>query len=195
MIKSHLLKIRLLCRGIPISPIVAGLLWLAGTSMWLVVIPYFKSQYAHYQQQIQQAQTRLYQAPVNVGKNTLTVSEQRLQQFYRTLGETHYVEQQVDTLIALAHKNGLDIIAADYQFAENKPGLFNTYTVTMPIQGPYAMVRQFCNQALIAIPFATLDELSFKRSAIANQIIETRVRFILYLDINAKQRRSQHRTE
>ena len=177
-----ILKARLQWRAITSVQLWAMILCAIGISAWLWGIPYLKHQHSNVQKQVQQLQARLNHLPVTVDVNVLTTSEQRLHDFYAALGETHYAEQQVATVIALINKNGLSMAQTDYKLADNKSGNFRTYTVTIPIKGQYAMIRSFCNQLLLAVPFAALDELTFKRASISNQIIETRVRFTLYLD-------------
>jgi len=176
------LKVRLGMRLLTPIQILVIFLWIAGIGAWLWCIPYLKNLNSQYQSQYQQLETKLNHLPASIGPETLTPSEQHLQYFYAILGESRYAEQQVATLIALANKNGLNIGETDYQIAENKNGNFRTYTVMIPIKGQYGMIRSFCDQILLTIPFAALDELNFKRASISNQIIETRVRFTLYLD-------------
>ena len=53
--------------------------------------------------------------------------------------------------------------------------------MSLPLKGSYAAVWQFALQALRAMPFASLDELSFRREQIADPTLEARVRLTLYL--------------
>ena len=166
-----------------ISPfqLLVCLLWGVGICVWFWWVPHLKHQRVDDQNQCQQLQARLDHWPVRMDKEVLSLSEQHLHDFYASLGETHYAEEQVSTLISLANKNGLIMGQTDYKLAENKNGNFQTYIVNVPIKGQYAAIRHFCDQVLLAIPFASLDELNFKRAAISNPIIETRVRFTLFL--------------
>ncbi|PRC92697.1 hypothetical protein [Solimicrobium silvestre] len=181
-ISQFALKLRLGCRQLGWSNALAILLCLSGSIAWLWAVPYLKQQRMISQTKLQQTQVTVNQLPKATSAVELTQSEQRLRAFYSALGETHYVEQQVASLIGLATKNGLILNQAEYKLAQNKNGHFHTYTVTMPVKGQYSMIRGFCDQVLLSIPFAALDELNFKRASISNQIIETRIRFTLYLD-------------
>jgi hypothetical protein len=176
------LKAQLGVRTINPVQVFAAVLCVAGLSLWLWGMPYLKHQHRGLQKEVSQLQARLDHLPVIADHEEMTISEQHLRNFYLTLGETHYAEQQVATVIALANKSGLSLAQTDYKMAENKNGNFRTYTVTIPLKGQYAMIRSFCDQMLLAVPFAALNELTFKRVSISNQIIETRVRFTLYLD-------------
>jgi hypothetical protein len=108
-------------------------------------------------------------------------SSENLDLFYATLGEQRYAEQQVKTLFALAAKANLSLTQGEYKGAFDRQGRLHTYQVTLPVKGTYSQVWQFGLMALRAIPFASLDELSFKRENIGDTQVEARLRLTLYL--------------
>jgi hypothetical protein len=114
-------------------------------------------------------------APMSAGPN------QNLALFYDTLGERRYAEQQVKTLFALAAKSGLVLSQGEYKGAFEQNGRFHTYQVNLPVKGSYAAIWQFGTQALRAIPFASLDDISFRRDTIGAPTVEARLRLTLYL--------------
>jgi hypothetical protein len=114
-------------------------------------------------------------APAPAGPN------ENLALFYDTLGERRYAEQQVKTLFALAAKSGLVLSQGEYKGAFEQNGRFHTYQVNLPVKGSYGAIWQFAIQALRAIPFASLDEISFRRDSIGAPAVEARVRLTLYL--------------
>jgi len=161
---------------------VVGTLLLVGASVWLWAVPQLKQQAASGRVALSAAQKSLTSAlPVAIAP-PLPPAQQRLQEFYDVLGESRYAEQQVKTLFALAAKNGLTINQAEYKFAANKDGLFHTYTISLPVKGQYGAIRPFCEQILLAIPFASLDEINFKRDAVNNPNLEAKLRFTMHLD-------------
>lgn len=101
--------------------------------------------------------------------------------FYDTLGERRYAEQQVKTLFALAAKTGLVLSQGEYKGALDQGGRFHTYQVSLPVKGSYGAIWQFGMLALRAIPFASLDEISFRRDTIGQPAVEARLRITLYL--------------
>jgi hypothetical protein len=101
--------------------------------------------------------------------------------FYDTLGERRYAEQQVKTLFALAAKTGLVLSQGEYKSAVDRNGRFHTYQVTLPVKGNYNAIWRFAMLALRAIPFASLDEISFRRDTIGEPAVEARLRLTLYL--------------
>ncbi len=112
-------------------------------------------------------------APLSANDNLL--------RFYDTLGEKRDAEQQVKTLFGLAAKANLKLSQGEYKGAYERNARLHTYQVTLPVKGSYADVWQFGLLALRAIPFASLDEISFKRESIGEAQVEARVRLTLYL--------------
>ncbi|KAB8057008.1 hypothetical protein GCN74_22760, partial [Janthinobacterium sp. FT14W] len=109
-----------------------------------------------------------------------TASE-NLARFYAALGQQRHAEQQVKQLFDLAAKNGLLLAQGEYKSGYDKASRVATYQVTLPLKGSYAAVWQFALQALRAVPFASLDELSFRREQIADTELEARLRLTFYL--------------
>lgn len=109
-----------------------------------------------------------------------TASE-NLARFYAVLGPQRHAEQQVKLLFDLAAKNGLVLAQGEYKSGYDKASRIATYQVTLPLKGSYAAVWQFALQALRAMPFASLDELSFRREQIADTNLEARLRLTFYL--------------
>jgi hypothetical protein len=112
-------------------------------------------------------------APVSANLNLL--------QFYAALGEKRYAEQQVKTLFGLAAKANLSLSQGEYKSAYDRNGRMHTYQVNLPVKGSYKDVWQFGMMALRAIPFASLDEISFKRESIGEAQVEARLRLTFYL--------------
>ena len=113
-----------------------------------------------------------------------TASE-NLARFYAALGQQRHAEQQVKQLFDLAAKNGLLLAQGEYKSGYDKASGVATWQVTLPLKGSYAAVWQFALQALRAAPFASLDELSFRREQIADTQLEARLRLTFYLKDSA----------
>jgi len=155
----------------------------AVAGLWLV--PQLRAQHAAGQVALAKAQRLHDAAPASAASAlmpSLPPNQQHLQDFYDLLGETRYAEQQVKTLFAIAAKNGLTLNQADYKLAYDKNGMFHTYVISLPVRGPYAAIRPFCEQVLLAVPFASLDQIDFKRESINDQNLEAKLRITLYLD-------------
>jgi len=104
-----------------------------------------------------------------------------LDAFYGALGQRRYAEQQLKTLFGLAAKSGLVLNQGEYKSARERNARVNTYQVNLPVKGSYAAIWQFSLAALRAIPYASLDDISFRRDNIGDPAVEARLRFTLYL--------------
>jgi hypothetical protein len=128
--------------------------------------------------------------PVNLQKSDEPVEtmtgHQNLANFYDALGERRYAEQQLKTLFALANKNGLSLAKGQYKLSYEKNSQIYTYQIVLPIKGSYQAIWQFMLQALDAIPFAALNEISFKRDSVSDDLPEARLHISLYLHDLAK---------
>jgi hypothetical protein len=101
--------------------------------------------------------------------------------FYGALGERRDAEQQLKTLFALAGKAGLVLRQGEYKSAWDRNAGMHTYQVNLPVKGSYDAIWRFAMDALRAIPFAALDDISFRRETIGDASVEARVRLTLYL--------------
>lgn len=108
-------------------------------------------------------------------------ANQNLADFYEALGEQRYAEQQVKILFGLAAKAGLTLSQGEYKMGYDKASRVGSYQIILPVKGAYQAIWQFTLEALRSMPFAALDELSFRRDLITDPQVEARVRLTLYL--------------
>ncbi|MFZ6680641.1 hypothetical protein [Undibacterium sp. Tian12W] len=156
-------------------------LLLAASAAWWCGVPYVQKQI--YGMEEQQADLQARHQQLNVAKQIPAPDDnlQRLDAFYELLGEKKHVEQQVKTILYLANEAGVSLKAGEYQLAENSAGKFFTYKVQLPVKGSYLQIRKFAEQVLLTIPFASLDEISFKREVINGTTIESKMIFTIYV--------------
>lgn len=172
------LQARLMLRRLGWFNCIAAALLLAALCALVFAIPWLKAQTDAPLRSLENANRQL-QAPDSESSRSQT--EQRLAAFYDLLGDSRYAEQQVKTLFAAAAKTGLSLTQGEYKSGYDRNGRLYTYQVILPVKGSYAAIRKFCEEALLAIPFASLDEISFKRDAINTTTLEARLRITLYL--------------
>ncbi|MDB5774361.1 MAG: hypothetical protein JWP38_494 [Herbaspirillum sp.] len=163
----------------------AGALCLVGALGWLWAMPRLHEQTVQRQYAMQGLKKTMNAGAPRTVQPKMQPAEQRLHDFYDALGESHYPEQQVKTLFSIAAKNGLSLTQAEYTPGYDQNGGFRTYRILLPIKGRYPAVRRFCEQVLMAIPFASLDEIDFKRQSISNPMPDVRLSITLYLQADA----------
>lgn len=154
----------------------------AGAVGWLWGVPHLRAEAEIQREAISQVRKSIQSPGRPVADVQRSVDEERLSAFYDIVGERRYAEQQVKTLFAIARKSGLTLRQAEYKFATDTSGHFYSYQILLPVKGPYSAVRQFCEQTLLAIPFASLDEINFRRDAIGSRTLEAKLHFTLYLN-------------
>lgn len=101
--------------------------------------------------------------------------------FRAALGRQADVEPQLAALFRIAAKTGLVLRQGEYKRGFERNAQLHTYQIDLPVKGSYAQVWQFALLALRAIPYAALDDISFKRDSIGETNVEARLRFTLYL--------------
>jgi hypothetical protein len=101
--------------------------------------------------------------------------------FHATLGQRRHAEQQLKTLFGLAAKNGLVLSQGEYKSGFDRNAQVHTYQVNLPVKGSYAAIWQFALAALRAMPYAALDDISFRRDSIGDAAVEARLRITFYL--------------
>ena len=177
---SPMLRLRLLLdRANPVV-LAAGfaVLVMAGALAWTLnaVWALQRAQEAYDAQARQKAQ-----APKAAPAPEPVAAPDNLAAFYGALGERRGVEQHVRTLFGLATKSGLMLRQGEYKQGYDRNAHVYTYQVNLPVKGSYQAIWQFAMAALRAIPFASLDEISFHRDAIGDATVEARLRLTLYL--------------
>lgn len=169
-----LLRTRLALARIGAPACVALLLCATGLAAWAWLLPH----------RAQQAQLLALPLPVPgtlVSAPPPPSANQNLAGFYDVLGEKRYAEQQVKVLFDLAAKSSLTLTQGEYKSAYDKASGVSTYQILLPVKGQYGAIWQFAMQSLREMPFAALDEVSFRRDTIADPMVEARLRFTLYL--------------
>ena len=160
---------------------IACALIVLGMVAWWWGLAYLRSEANAPLKALQQAHQTLRLAENNPTGKTRSLPQERLAAYYDILGDKRYAEQQIKWLFAIAGESGLVLNQAEYKSAFDKNSQTTTYQVILPVKGPYQAIRRFCQQTLLLIPFAALDEISFKRDAITNTTLEAKLHFTLYL--------------
>lgn len=180
-LRPMLLQLRLSLARFGYGNIGTLLLCAVGALGWQWGVPYWHARNDMQHRELVAARQALRTARTSVPPPVHSVDEERIAQFYGSLGESGYAEQQVKTLFAIAAKAGLALNQADYKPEANATGHYQTYQIVLPVHGPYRAIREFCEQTLLAIPFASLDQIDFRRDTIGSATLEARLRFTLYL--------------
>lgn len=161
-----------------VIPCVIAIVLLLGATIWIWVAINARGQ----QQEQVMAQARQGpSAPLATGVVALEGAEQNLRKFYAALGNRSESEQNLKVLFAIAAQMDLSLDQGEYQWRFDKNSSTYRYQILLPVIGSYGAIRQFCEEALLALPFASLDELSFMRESVGEDALSANLRFTFYL--------------
>lgn len=186
-----LLQTHLGLRRMGWSAVIACLLCVTGAIGLFYLVPHLRAQGALQENALQQMRLKVRNAERDVLPPLPSQEQQHIASYYDALGDSAYAEQQLKTLFAVAGITGLNLNQGEYKSSFDKNSNTQVYQILLPVKGPYPAIRQFCEKVLLAIPFASLDEMSFKREAIGSNTLEAKLRFSLYLGTEQK-RHSSH---
>lgn len=109
-------------------------------------------------------------------------AKQNLRKFYDALGDRSEAEQNLKVLFGIAAEMDISLDQGEYQWQFDRNSGTYRYQVILPVKGAYGAIRQFCEEALLALPFASLDELSFKRESVGEDTLDANLHFTFYMN-------------
>lgn len=168
------LQLRLWLQRQPVLALLAGVLALAGALAWLAMPRHALAPPAPAAAPAPNAASTPAPAPANAAEG--------LAAFYGAMGPARHPEQELRTLFQLARRNGLQLSQGQYDAKPDPAARLLRYQIMLPLKGEYTAVWSFAQMAMLAVPFASLDELSFQREAIGDAEVEASVRFTFYLN-------------
>jgi hypothetical protein len=163
------------------SNIVAALLCLAGALCWLWWIPQQQTEIETQQAELRDRRAALLAMPAAPLEAAISPAQADLAAFYAVLGDRRRAEAHIRVLFDIARASGLTLAKGEYKSEKERNSQSYSYQILLPMTGSYNAIRQFCERVLLAIPFASLDEISFRRDAIGNGALDARLRFTFYL--------------
>lgn len=105
----------------------------------------------------------------------------QLQTFYRQFGAGETLPDHLAHLYQVARSTGITLRQAEYRLVRERDSRLLRYQIVLPIQGAYPDVRRFVSATLDAIPNAALDQVSFERRRIDENVVNAQVHLTLYI--------------
>jgi hypothetical protein len=178
--KRLMLRVELMFHRVNPLLMVAVLVWFVTAIAWLWLVPVWQLRLHALNMDSLEAQTMLHQQVQPLPPAQAPLDQQNFNAFMDNLGDSRHAEQQLRTLFAVARDLELELPQGQYKLACDEAGELCSYHIQLPVTGSYTLVRTFMEQALQAIPFASLDELSFKRESVSDGEIEARLGITLF---------------
>lgn len=160
--------------------LIAVMIWLLALMLWAVAIPARQSELVS----MSNGQDRAGRVHAEEGLRVLTQdippAAAHLKMFMDNLGDPRYTEQQLQSLFVIARGLSLDLPQGKYRMFCELGASFCKFQIELPVRGPYTRVRSFLEDLLMVIPFASLDDLSFRRETATDEEIEVRLAVTLF---------------
>lgn len=180
-LRSAILQVRLAVGGLQPVTLAAATLCVAGALAWGWWVPHQQAALDAGRAGLQRELLAAKRAAEPHGQPVATTSAERATAFYAVLGDRRRAEEPLQQLFTLARESGLTLAKGDYKSSYDRSSRVYSYQAQLPVTGPYANIRHFCEKALLALPYASLDEIAFRRDAVGNGNLEARLRFTLHL--------------
>lgn len=145
-----------------------------------VIVPARQSLAALKQQLVvmQRDETHLKQASQD---GVLTSPTGQLEAFYQQFPAESAVPDTLEKMIKLAQIKGLNPKQAAYRIIRNNPGELLSYQIALPIKGAYPSIMTYAFELLATTPNLSLDNVSFQRQKIGDNLIEATLKVTLYI--------------
>jgi hypothetical protein len=159
------------------APLLIGI----SAGAWVAWVPRLAAQAEQARHALEAAQARGNEPKLASSAAPVPSAGERLRAFRAALGDVRQADTSLQAIFAAGEQSRLVLDKADYKLSYDKAGRFWTYAVQLPVTGSYAAIRAFSENVLLAMPYASLDEIDFHRKDIGRAELEARVRFTLHL--------------
>lgn len=137
--------------------------------VWLFWLPMQASGHAAASAELSRAREEGRARPIASGE------EAPLETFRRTLSDPEYVTSQLRVIYHMAQSQGLTMAQIDMRRQTDPGSRLSQLQVSMPVRGNYLAIRRFCADLLVALPSASIDQISLRRENIENPEVEAQI--------------------
>ena len=159
-----------------------GLLGVAGLGILAFSAMFYFSGLRSEQDELSALRSELVAIQTSVASRKLPQAEDQLNTFYEFFPAVSTVP---DTLLAKLHEaafaNGVMLDQGEYRVERKEREKLVRYGVLLPIKGDYVHIRKFLSQALVEMPYASLDSIEFQRQQVSDATLEAQVKMTFFL--------------
>jgi hypothetical protein len=155
-------------------------LCVAALVLWLGLLPKAQRQWADKNQEMQALRQQMALAPLAMPAQVAPAQAPGLA-FQSVLGQVSQLESYVGVLLNLSQTLDMPAVTGEYKLSCDAATALCRYRVRLPLVGSYLQIRTFVEQSLLALPFASLDELGLRREGIAAGELEAGLTFSMHL--------------
>lgn len=104
-----------------------------------------------------------------------------LEAFAATLGDKTEVGRHLKQLFDIARASGVELDQGEYKWLEERSLEVLTLQIVHPVKGSYPDIRTFCESALRALPFLSLDEVEIRREGAGAEVSGASLTWTMFL--------------
>lgn len=108
-------------------------------------------------------------------------SEEQLARFYNLFPPNDDLPQRMETIFALAQKQGLGLEQGEYKVMRDTDGGLVRFQMTFPVKGEYPRIRKYLTSLMADIPTLALQKVQFKRERVGDATVDADIKLVLYL--------------
>ena len=83
-------------------------------------------------------------------------------------------------IYSAAQHHAIVLETGEYRYVTSPNSRLARYQITLPIKGSYLQIRSFIDEILTKIPYAAIDDVSFKRENISSPMLDARIKLTLF---------------
>jgi hypothetical protein len=126
------------------------------------------------------------QEKITVAAGRKIQGDQGLQAFYAFFPNIDSSPFWIREMVQAAATSDVEISGSDYRMVRDKGWRLARYEMMLPVRGRYSQVRAFIAAALHIVPPMALVEVVIKREGVESELLETNLKFNLYLNEGRK---------
>lgn len=126
------------------------------------------------------AESHLRGAPEEVVRVSARSASGQIDEFYRFFDRKERTDEWLAKLYGIGTAAGLQLRAGNYRLDDSRRHL-DRYQVQLPVRGSYAQVRVFLEASLAEIPVMSVDQLTFRRKAANETVVDAEITLTLHL--------------
>jgi len=163
-----------------------GLAGLAGLAAAVAGLAIYLFAVLPAERQSQSRQHQLVQLRMHPKTDSLAVPARKddgaaLDEFYRQFPAMTSLPDLLDRLHAVAEAHEITLDHGEFKFGNEEGGKLLRYEITLPVKGSYPHLRSFIEEAAHKLPTMGLSEISLKREAVGESLVQAKLDFILYM--------------
>ncbi len=107
---------------------------------------------------------------------------QQLARFYAGFSGGPAIPDALARLYQIATEQQLALELGEYAITREQGARLDQFRITLPVKGSYLQLRRFISAALLEQPALSLESLSVRREKVAQDMVDGRIVFLLYLE-------------